>query len=419
MRVLILAQYFPPDMGGGATRAYNVAKGLALNGCDVVVVTAFPHYPTGNIPSKYRWKPLVVEHMDGFKVFRTFIFPLASEGMFKRMLLFASFLVSSLFALPFVGKIDVVWAANPNVISVFPSLVYAVAKRCPLAQNVDDLWPEVLYDLGMNRNSLFSKLGEFLARIAYNVSSTITPISPGYVKVICRKYNVDPRKVHVVRAGVDLGKFMMGCRPPNSNEGPFRVLYSGAFSIAYDFNQVLLAAKNLEKDGVEFILQGGGELASYLKARVKELKSKNVKILDKIVSRDEVAKLLSEADALILPLRDFGAPYLGISSKLYEYLAAGKPVICCAEGEPARCVEEAKCGIVVKPGDYEGLAKAVIMLKENTKLTQEMAENGREYVKKDLSIEAIGLKMKEIFVTIHNSGVRGASPKRASSIRKC
>jgi len=46
--------------------------------------------------------------------------------------------------------------------------------------------------------------------------------------------------------------------------------------------------------------------------------------MDRILSRDEVAKLLSEADALILPLRDFGRPYLGISSKLYEYQAIGK-----------------------------------------------------------------------------------------------
>ena len=56
MNVLVIAQYFPPDMGGGATRAYNMAKGLSLAGCDVTVVTSFPHYPTGNIPAKYRRK---------------------------------------------------------------------------------------------------------------------------------------------------------------------------------------------------------------------------------------------------------------------------------------------------------------------------------------------------------------------------
>ena len=393
-----MAEYFPPDMGGGATRAYNVAKGLVLNGCRVTVVAAFPHYPTGDIPSRYRWKPLVVEFMDGFKVFRTFVPPLASKGIFRRMVLFASFVVSSLFVLPFVGEVDVVWAANPNIIGVFPSLVYAFVKRCPLVQNVDDLWPEVLYDLGMSSRSLFARLGEFLARVAYNVSCVVTPISPGYVKVICGKYGVDRRKVHVVRAGVDLSRFKANDNLFSSDKEEFRVLYSGAFSMAYDFEQVLLAAKTLENlDGIEFVLQGGGELAGYLKARVRELKLKNVKVVERIVSRDEVAKLLSEADALILPLRDFGSPYLGISSKLYEYQAAGKPVICCAEGQPADYIKETGSGIVVKPGDHEGLAEAVLFLKENPEVALRMGLSGRLYVERSLSIEAVGLEFKRMF----------------------
>jgi len=39
------------------------------------------------------------------------------------------------------------------------------------------------------------------------MADAITPISPGYVKVICGRYNVSPSKVYVVRAGVDLNKF--------------------------------------------------------------------------------------------------------------------------------------------------------------------------------------------------------------------
>ena len=399
MKVLILAEYFPPDLGGGATRAYNVTKGLVANGCSVTVVAAFPHYPNGDIPLKYRWKPLTVEYMDGFKVIRTMVPPLASQGILKRLLLFLSFTLSSLFALPFVGKVDVIWAANPNVIAVFPGLVYAVLKRCPLVQNVDDLWPEALYDLDMSRKSLLARLGEFLARTAYNVSSAITPISPGYVKIICEKYGVNGRKIHVVRAGVDLGKFKTSnSRLSNSNKGKFRVLYIGAFSAAYDFDQVLLAAKKLEKvDGIEFILQGGGELADYLKVRVKELKLKNVKIVDKIVSRDEVAKLLCEADALILPLRDFGTPYLGISSKLYEYQASGKPIICCAEGQPAEYIKETRSGIVVKPGDYVALARAVLYLRDNLDVARKFGLAGKRYVEHNLSVEIIGNRMKQLF----------------------
>jgi colanic acid biosynthesis glycosyl transferase WcaI len=154
MRTLIIAQYFPPDMGGGATRAYNVARGLSRAGCDVTVVTAFPHYPSGKIPKKYRFKLLAIENENNIKIVRTFVPPIASKGFANRMLLFLAFAFSSLFALFSVGKIDVVWAANPNIISVFPSLIYKLANQCPLVQNVDDLWPETLYDLGLNNKSL-------------------------------------------------------------------------------------------------------------------------------------------------------------------------------------------------------------------------------------------------------------------------
>jgi colanic acid biosynthesis glycosyl transferase WcaI len=266
-------------------------------------------------------------------------------------------------------------------------------------QNVDDLWPESLYEMGMTKSGfLLGRLAELMARVAYRASSVITPISPGYVPVICQKYGVDRRKVHVVRAGVDLSKFRPDNNLPNYIKKTFRVHYSGAFSVAYDFNQVLLAAKILEnEDGIEFVLQGAGELATYLKAKAEELKVRNVKIVDRILSRDEVAKLLSEADALILPLRDFGRPYLGISSKLYEYQAVGRPIICCADGQPAEYVKETKSGILVKPEDYKALAKAVLYLKNNPNLARELGESGRRYVEHNLSVEKIGEELTILF----------------------
>ncbi len=398
MRVLITAQYFPPDMGGGATRAYNVAKGLLEAGCEVTVVSAFPHYPTGNVPRKYRWKPLSVEYEGSVKVIRTFVPALASEGIVKRVSLFASFTVSSLFALPFVGKVDVIWAANPNVIAVFPSLVYGMVNRCPLAQNVDDLWPEVLYDLGVSRRSFLARLGEFMARIAYRIASAITPISPAYVDVITNKYDVEPRKVHVVPAGVDLGTFPYEEKRVKEENENFTVLYIGAFSPAYDFDQVFKAAELFVSfPDVKFVIQGGGELADVLEAKVKERGLRNVKVSDRIVSRKEVARILGEADALLLPLSGVGSVEMGISSKLYEYQAAGKPILCCSSGQPGRYVSETKSGIVVKPGDYETLVKSILYLRENQSVAEKLGASGRRYVENNLSIKKIGLKMKKLF----------------------
>ena len=399
MRVLIIAQYFPPDMGGGATRAYNVAKGLLKTGCMVTVVSAFPHYPTGNVPKEYRWKPLSIEYEEGLKVIRTFVPPLASEGFVKRVLLFTSFIVSSIFALPFVEGVDVVWAANPNVISFYPGSIYRIVKRCPLVQNVDDLWPEALYDLGISPRSFLARLGEFIAMIAYRLASTITPISPAYVDVITNKYKVGPSKVFVVPAGVDLDRFSYEQQSVNKNGNEkFTVLYIGAFSPAYDFYQVFKAAELLASSfDVEFVIHGGGELADALKSKVEEMGLRNVKVVDRIVSREEVAKRLGEADALLLPLSGVGSIEMGISSKLYEYQAAGKSILCCSSGQPGRYVSETKSGIVVKPRDYEALAKSILYLRENPGVAKKLGASGRRYVENNLTIEKIGLKMECVF----------------------
>jgi glycosyltransferase involved in cell wall biosynthesis len=88
---------------------------------------------------------------------------------------------------------------------------------------------------------------------------------------------------------------------------------------------------------------------------------------------------------------------MGISSKLYEYQAAGKPMICCSRGQQGRYVSQTESGIVVKPGDYESLARNTLYLRENPEVADRMGERGRRYVENNVSIEEIGLKIKKIF----------------------
>jgi glycosyltransferase involved in cell wall biosynthesis len=399
LRVLVVAQYFPPDLGGAAIRAYNIAKGLVLNGCNVTVVAAFPHYPYGEIPEKYRWKPIKVEWLGKIRVIRTFVPPIKSEGFFRRLVLIGFFAVTSLFAFPWVRKIDAVWAS-----SWIPGLIYGRVKRRPVALNVDDLTLEDVVDLGLiDENSLIIKVAEQVYRLFYVSGDVIEPISPGYVETISRKYGVKKSKIHVVRVGVDLAIFRKSLTH-HSNGKKFLVLYAGILGVGYDFDQIFRAAKIVEEKGkdVEFKLHGGGECLGYIRNRIKELNLGNVQLSDKILSnRREVVGLLNEADALVLPMKDFGRPYLGIAAKLYEYQAVEKPIICCAEGQPAEYIRETNSGIVVKPGDHETLAQVVLYLDENPKVAKEMAEDGRKYVENNLSVETIGSKVKGIFEALH------------------
>ena len=396
MNVLVIAQYFPPDLGGSATRAYNLAKGLSLNGCNVSVVAAFPHYPHGEIPREYRWKPIKVEWMGKTKIIRTFMPPIKSEGFFKRLVLIGVFAVSSMFALPFVGKVDAVWCS-----SWVPGTVYGKVKRRTVALNEDDLTLEDLVDLRLiSKDSLVLRIAEWVYRVFLVKADAVTPISPVYVETLVKKYCVKESRIHVVRGGVDLSVFKPSADRRES--GKFVVLYSGAFSVAYDFEQIFRAAKIVEEaDGdVEFVVQGKGELLSSMLSKVAELNVKNVKIVDKLLSRDDVADLLGEADVLVLPLVEYEKPYRGMSSKLYEYQAVGKPIICCSRGLPSVYVKETDSGLTVYPGDYKALAEAVISLKEDSELARMLGENGRKYVETEASVEVVGLKMKEIFETL-------------------
>ncbi|TRO49601.1 glycosyltransferase WbuB [Candidatus Bathyarchaeota archaeon] len=245
----------------------------------------------------------------------------------------------------------------------------------------------------METQSLPFRLAKRVSSLLYRAVDAVTPISPGYLEGI-QRLGVRKERIHPVLGGVDLDVF----RPQQgTGSGVFTVAYSGSFSVAYDFDQVLDAAEHLGgESGVVFKIQGKGELGEEIKRKISSRRIRNVQLIDKILTRDEVSRFLGQADALILPLRDFGVPYRGISSKLYEYQAIAKPVICCARGQPAEYVEETRSGIVVAPGDDRALADAVSTLCQDAALARSMGEAGREYVERNVAQDRIGSKMKEV-----------------------
>jgi glycosyltransferase involved in cell wall biosynthesis len=398
LKVLVLAQYFSPDMGGGSTRASNVVKGLLSKGCEVTVVAAHSHYPHGNVPRKYSRKAVVSERFSGAKVYRVWIPSLPHSSPSKRAILHLCFCISSLFALPFVGKVDVVWGANPNLFSFFPSLIYGVVKHVPLVRNVDDLWPEVFYELGYVKSKFAQRMLDLLAWLSYIVPAAITPISGGYKRSIVAKYGISPDKIHPIEVGVDK------ISPVNSDENSkalFTVMYSGMLGRGYDFDVVLDAASSLaENDDIVFVIRGVGEMETELKEVTRERRLGNVVLHTRLLPKDELATLLESADAFVLPMATMGFVDLGLPSKVFEYQAYGKPILCVSGGEAARYVEATQSGLVVKPGDVCGFAEAVVRLHKNRKLASKLGRNGWQHVAAALTTEKIGGRFREVLASV-------------------
>jgi len=90
----------------------------------------------------------------------------------------------------------------------------------------------------------------------------------------------------------------------------------------------------------------------------------------------------------------------GLPTKVFEYQGYGKPVVCCSDGESARYVQMTESGLVVRCGDPEALANAVLRLYRDRELAWELGWNGWKYVSENLTSERIGERMYSLFLSI-------------------
>lgn len=383
-------------MGGGSKRVANALSGLEKLGHSIEVVTAFPHYPHGIVPKEYRKRILTIDNRSRRKVIRAWMPPIAHQGFFRRLLMYVTFAITALFALPVTRRPDVIWVANPNVFSSFPAMVFSLVTRAPLVRNVDDLWPETAIPLGY-LSKRKQKIGEVIAKIAYSLSKKITIISSAYSKILIHKYGVKPSKIHTVEVGVDTDLFRPDTSDDSSKDNHFDIIYSGSLGIDYDFETILEAAAELQKDSaIRFLIRGFGEMENSIRDRIIKRNLKNVTLSSDYLEREDLIQLLMKADALLLPMTPNKYSDIGLPTKLFEYMACGRPVLCISAGESARIVKEANCGVIVPPSDPSGLVSAINDLRENIN-RDEFGKNGRKYVEEHFSLEKIAIKLEAAF----------------------
>lgn len=396
LHVLVIAQYFYPDIGGASTRAYNSALALKKQGCEVTVVTSFPHYPHGNIPPEYGKKIVAKEVISDIKVIRTWIPSLPHSSVRNRVILNLSFILSSLMAIGRIKRPNIIIAMNPNLFSFFSAIVYRIVYRRRIIRNVDDLWPEVFYDLGIVKSRVARKFLDIAAKLSYHHSSSLIPVSEGYVKTLVEKYDVPLEKITVIEHGVDLNKFRRKMTDDSPKIGKKIIMYSGALAVGYDFKSIVQAAKMLEAEPIHFIIRGNGPMYADILRLVEEYQVSNVEVSNTLLPIQDLVSLLNTADIFILPMNSTGVIDEGLPTKILEYQALGKPIICISEGEPGRYILRCQCGLVVRPSQPLELAENIVKLAGDDTLCKELGENGYSYITNNLTFEKIGKRLLDV-----------------------
>lgn len=398
MKLLILTQYFPPEVGAPQNRLYELALRLRSKGIDISVLTAMPNYPQMVVHKEYKGKCYCKEDINGLKIHRSWIYVSNSKSIIPRLLNYFSFVFSSLwFGLFKIKKQDVLLVESPPLFLGITAYLLSRAKGAKMIFNVSDLWPESAEKLEIINNKTLLSLATTLEEFCYRKSALITGQTQGIVRNI--KSRFPNKNVYWLKNGVDIKFYDVNKAQSQSNawrkangysEEDFILFYGGIIGHAQGLDIILNAAKILEdKPKIKFVMLGSGPEKERLLALKEELKLNNLEFYD-AVPKTKMQEIIMDMNATIVPLKKLDLFKGAIPSKIFENLALKKPILLGLEGEAKELfIDEGNCGLAFEPENTEDLVKQILTLFNNPELSKQLGENGLKYASENFNRDKI------------------------------
>jgi glycosyltransferase involved in cell wall biosynthesis len=411
VRLLLVTQYFHPEVGATQTRMREFARHLAALGHQVTVVCEFPNHPHGVIPSEYRGKRLVRDRLDGFDVLRVWVKASPVKNFKTRLAFYFSFMVMAVLGgLTLRGRFDAVIATSPPLPVAVSGWALAVLKRARFVLDVRDLWPEAAVALGELSNPRLIRAAEVVERFLYRHADRIVAVTEGFVAHIGPRCG-DPAKVHLIPNGTITEVFTPDrVRPELRGElgldGAFVCTFAGTMGIAQGLPFLLDLAKDLaDVPDVRFLLIGTGPVRDALVARQRREGIANVVFHDQ-VPLDRVTEYLTLSDVLLVPLRADPVFDAFIPSKMFDFLACRKPIILGVDGEARRMLESRGGGLFARPEDRESYRRAILTLRADPELRAREAAAGYAWVTAEYTRAAQARRLETVLRECVAGGAR-------------
>ncbi len=383
MHILFLTDNFPPEVNAPASRTFEHCREWVKAGHKVTVITCAPNFPKGRVFDGYRNRLWQTEEVAGVRVIRVWSYITANEGFVKRVADYVSFMMSAIFASPFVRGVDLVVATSPQFFTACAGYVTGSLKRVPWVFELRDIWPESIRAVGAMKESKVLDALEKLELFLYRKSSAVISVTHAFRDKLIER-GIDGNKISVVTNGVDISRFTPREKDRelvqrHGLEGKFVAGYIGTHGMAHALDTLLDAAHKLAADAdgdrYRILLLGDGANKAALVARAKAEGLNNVIFVDS-VSKDEVVRYWSLLDVSIIHLKKTDLFTTVIPSKLFECMGMAIPVLHGVEGESARIVESEDVGIVFEPENTEALCAGLRTLNHDAALYQRLQHNG-------------------------------------------
>ena len=380
MKILIFSQYFWPEN----FRINEVAKTLQEKTGAVEVLTGKPNYPRGAIFSGYSAWGCQQESYQGININRI---PLIARGerSWRLAINYLSFVISGLIFAPWIlrrKQIDVIFVYAPSpILQAIPAIFLGWRKGCPVVLSVQDLWPESLSATGHVQNQAILKFVERVVCFIYKHVDLLLVQSRAFEDPVKALAGSTPVVYYPNSVDASFSMPSTSAVPDITGLGSgFSVLFAGNIGTAQAVNVIVEAATLLrEYTDIHFVILGDGSSLAWMQNEARLRSLSNLHLPGRFPV-ETMPGLMQKASALLVTLADQPIFAATIPNKVQAYLAAGRPIIACLNGEGARLVVEAGAGLATPAENARALADTILTLYRLPPSEREiMGVNGRKY----------------------------------------
>lgn len=403
MKILIVSQFYEPDITAGAYRISETAGLLRARGHEVRVITAEPH------KSDVEFSPQA-DRAEG--VLRVPIVPYRGGGLTSYLIHYFSFALRATSAGMKVRmsgwQPDIIWVTSPPLFVGIAGWLLSLIMRARMVLDVRDIWPESAVAAGqISKGGIAFGLGKVLERFLYKRACRITCVSQpmaNYIMTRSRTPSV------VVYNGVLLSAQQSAAPTQIVN----RILYAGNLGRVQGLDVLLHAFNGIVRKGgldgwtVEFI--GTGEKESELKILARQLGCGSRVRFHRGIPKPKALAEIAHSRVLFMHLMDSDVFSLTIPSKVFDYMLTDRPILHGVRGEALTILQETGGNVEFASDDVASLTDAIHRLSADLVNYEKRAAANSNVVRSRYSREAATGALMNVFTDVLGMPVGASGP---------
>ena len=342
MKLLIISQYFTPDITAAAYRISETVDGLNKNGIDTFVITSTPHKSNTKSNLKNDEENIIRIKIPFFK----------KQTKISYLYQYISFTLKSIIkslSLRRRFKYDLILVSSPPITIAFVAFIVKFITKRPLIFDVRDVWPDSAVAINkLSKEGLIYYFFKKVERYIYEKSDYLTCVAEpmkGYISNLSQKDNIkviyNGASDELLNLNINKSKF--------DYEQDFFYTYAGNIGHAQDIITVVKAFSKFLSDNKNkncyLNLIGNGPEKENVMHFSKKLFGNDRIIFKEEVQKKELRKELLSSHVLIIPLIESDIFELTIPSKVFDYMTFQIPIISTIAGEGKQILLKSKSNI--------------------------------------------------------------------------